>query len=264
MAGHRVQALLMGGQACVLYGAAEFSRDVDFAILPEAGEPGAVQSAMKALKAHCIAVPPLEADYLLRGHAVHFRCQHPDAKDIRVDIMAKLRGVDDFGGLWERRTTLTSADGTAYEMLSPDDLVQAKKTQRDKDWVMLRRLVEVYYFQNRRSKAQDKIRFWLKELRTPELLLEAAAAQPKLSREAGRRAASANARSGPGSWRGGETFNSGGTGIAGKGPALLDSAKSGIGGAASSEIATVGFHDERPQIQQPSGGFSLCQWVLCS
>ncbi len=34
---HPVRALLMGGQACVLYGAAEFSRDVDFAILADAG-----------------------------------------------------------------------------------------------------------------------------------------------------------------------------------------------------------------------------------
>jgi hypothetical protein len=31
----RVRALLMGGQACVLYGAAEFSRDDDFAILAD-------------------------------------------------------------------------------------------------------------------------------------------------------------------------------------------------------------------------------------
>ena len=29
MRAHRVRALLMGGQACVLYGAAEFSRDTD-------------------------------------------------------------------------------------------------------------------------------------------------------------------------------------------------------------------------------------------
>jgi hypothetical protein len=28
---HRVRALLMGGQACVLYGAAEFSRDIGLA-----------------------------------------------------------------------------------------------------------------------------------------------------------------------------------------------------------------------------------------
>ncbi len=30
---HQVQALLMGGQACVFYGAAQFSKDVDFLIL---------------------------------------------------------------------------------------------------------------------------------------------------------------------------------------------------------------------------------------
>ncbi len=33
---HRVRALLMGGQACVLYGGAEFSRDTDLAILADA------------------------------------------------------------------------------------------------------------------------------------------------------------------------------------------------------------------------------------
>ncbi len=29
---HRVRALLMGGQACILYGAAEFTRDSDFVV----------------------------------------------------------------------------------------------------------------------------------------------------------------------------------------------------------------------------------------
>ena len=35
MAEHRVRALLMGGQACVFYGAAEFSRDTDLLILAD-------------------------------------------------------------------------------------------------------------------------------------------------------------------------------------------------------------------------------------
>jgi hypothetical protein len=35
MAAHRVRCLLMGGQACVFYGAAEFSRDSDFAIVAD-------------------------------------------------------------------------------------------------------------------------------------------------------------------------------------------------------------------------------------
>ena len=34
--GCEVRALLMGGQACVFYGGAEFSRDTDFAILADA------------------------------------------------------------------------------------------------------------------------------------------------------------------------------------------------------------------------------------
>ena len=34
---HGVRALLMGGQACVFYGAAQISKDVDF-VLPEDGE----------------------------------------------------------------------------------------------------------------------------------------------------------------------------------------------------------------------------------
>ncbi len=36
MAAHQARVLLMGGQACVFYGAAEFSRDVDLAILADA------------------------------------------------------------------------------------------------------------------------------------------------------------------------------------------------------------------------------------
>jgi hypothetical protein len=36
MAGHRVRALLMGGQACVFYGGTEFSRDTDLLILADA------------------------------------------------------------------------------------------------------------------------------------------------------------------------------------------------------------------------------------
>ena len=35
---HDVRALLMGGQACVFYGGAEFSRDADFAILSPTAE----------------------------------------------------------------------------------------------------------------------------------------------------------------------------------------------------------------------------------
>lgn len=105
---HRVRALLVGGQACVFYGAAEFSRDAE-----------------------------------------------------------------------TRRTTISVGD-TAIELMSLPDLVQAKKTQRDKDWPMVRRLVEVNYFANREHPTREQIRFWFLELRTPELLIELMAAQNRL------------------------------------------------------------------------------------
>ena len=63
----------MGGQACVLYGAAEFSRDTDFAILASPANLSRLQAALTELQAEVIAVPPFELKYLLRGHAIHFR-----------------------------------------------------------------------------------------------------------------------------------------------------------------------------------------------
>ena len=93
---------------------------------------------------------------------------------MRVDVMSKMRGVDSFAKLWRRRTTIELPDGTKCDLLSLPDLVQAKKTQRDKDWPMIRRLVEAHYFQNRAKPNPAQIRFWLQELRTPEILLELA------------------------------------------------------------------------------------------
>jgi hypothetical protein len=174
MRAHRVRALLMGGQACVFYGAAEFSRDTDLAIMADAANFDRLRWAVDALQAEVIAVPPFELKYLRRGHAIHFRCRHPEALRMRVDVMAKMRGVDAFAKLWKRRATIELADGSRCDLLSLPDLVQAKKTQRDKDWPMIRRLVEAHYFQNRAEPNPAQIRFWLRELRTPELLLELA------------------------------------------------------------------------------------------
>jgi hypothetical protein len=173
MRAHRVRVLLMGGQACVFYGAAEFSRDADFAILAAAANLVRLRKALAELRAKVIAVPPFELKYLRKGHAIHFRCRHPAAFRMRVDVMSKMRGVDSFAKLWRRRTTIELPGGVACDLLSLPDLVQAKKTQRDKDWPMIRRLVEAHYFQGRKKATTAQIKFWLRELRTAELLVEA-------------------------------------------------------------------------------------------
>lgn len=169
----------MGGQACVLYGAAEFSRDTDFALLCEPQNLLRLQAALNELQARCIAVPPFEVDYLQRGHAVHFRCEHPEALNQRVDVMAVMRGVAAFAELWQRRTTIEWAPGETTDLLSLPDLVRAKKTQRDKDWPMIQQLVAVHYFENRAEPTPERIEFWLRELRNPEYLNEVAARFPQ-------------------------------------------------------------------------------------
>ena len=179
---HQVRALLMGGQACILYGGAEFSRDIDFAILASEENLTQLRACLDELDAEVIAVPPFSREYLERGHAIHFRCRTPEAEGLRVDVMTKMRGLDDFERLWERRNSIKSDDGTEYQLLSLPDLVKAKKTQRDKDWPMIRRLIEADYFADRDRPKQGQIEFWLLELRTPELIVEIAEAHPALAR----------------------------------------------------------------------------------
>lgn len=168
-----VRHLLMGGQACVLYGAAEFSRDIDLVITAENENLARLQAALDDLRAERIAVPPFEKAYLDMGLAVHFRCRNEQVEGLRVDVMTRMRGVEDFELLWSRRTSL-EVDGETFELLSLPDLVQAKKTQRDKDWPMIARLVEVNYFQNRHQPSAAQLAFWLRNMRTPLPLLEIA------------------------------------------------------------------------------------------
>lgn len=168
----------MGGQACILYGGAEFSRDIDFAILASEENLIQLKACLDELEAEVIAVPPFSMEYLERGHAIHFRCRTPEAAGLRVDVMTKLRGVDEFEKLWERRNTIVSDEGIEYQLLSLPDLVKAKKTQRDKDWPMIRRLLEADYFAALNQPTPEQIEFWLLELRTPELLVETATAHP--------------------------------------------------------------------------------------
>ena len=55
---NRVRALLMGGQACVFYGAAEFSRDTDLVLLASSEYFSRLNKTLSDLDAHVIAVPP--------------------------------------------------------------------------------------------------------------------------------------------------------------------------------------------------------------
>jgi hypothetical protein len=168
------------GQACVFYGAAEFSRDLDLLVLADGPNLADLRRALDELSAEVIAIPHFDPNLLVRGHAVHFRCRREDVDGLRIDLMSALRGVDGFDELWERRTTIET-EGEAIDLLAIEDLVRAKKTQRDKDWPMIRRLVEQSYFSRGANPARAQVEFWMRELRTPELLVEAAARHRELA-----------------------------------------------------------------------------------
>ena len=169
---HQVQALLMGGQACVLYGAAQFSKDIDFLILADESNFEGLHRALQELQARRIAVPRFSPDVLMRGHAVHFRCAAPGAEGLRVDVMTNLRDLPEFEILWQRRTTLDCGGDGQFHLLSIPDLVNAKKTQREKDWPVIEALVESHYSALQSEPNPERLAFWFQESRTQERLIE--------------------------------------------------------------------------------------------
>jgi len=162
----------MGGQACVFYGAAQVSKDIDLLLLADDRNFDRLHRALATLEAKRIAVPRFDPKILARGHAVHFRCQAAGVEGLRIDIMTKLRGVPEFDYLWERRTVIGDLHGEEFHLLSVPDLVSAKKTQRTKDWPMIEALVSIHYRENAESPSPEWVRFWLLECRSAELLLD--------------------------------------------------------------------------------------------
>ncbi len=179
---HKVKSLLIGGQACIVYGAAEFSRDTDFTVLCTEKNINNLHSALQAMKAELIYVPPLEISYLKRGHACHFRCQNDDLNGLRIDLMAKLKGCSPFTVLWKRRNTVKLDHGHFIDVISLKDLVESKKTQRDKDWFMLKRLVDNDILTHKINPSLQQARWWLLECRNSDILVDLAAEFPRLAR----------------------------------------------------------------------------------
>ena len=179
----KVKALLIGGQACIVYGAAEFSRDSDFVILASPANLAALGRALKALKASPVYFPDLSLHYLLKGHACHFRCGAAGVAGLRVDVMAKMKGCEPFEKLWPRRNRVRVAGLGAIDIISLEDLVNSKKTQRDKDWLMLARLVENDVFAHGGRGPAAKVRWWLAQARNPETLARLCAEYPAQARK---------------------------------------------------------------------------------
>jgi len=178
-----VKSLLIGGQACILYGGVEFSRDIDFTVMISPDNLNSITLALKELKGELVYFPNLSENVLRSGHACHFRCQEDDVKGLRIDILGNMRNVDPFSELWKRRE-LIEINGVGFiAVLGITDLIKAKKTQRDRDWPMIRRLVEVDILRNSDNPSEEKIFLWFQECRTPEILISLAKKYPEKALE---------------------------------------------------------------------------------
>jgi hypothetical protein len=138
--------------------------------MPSTDNLDKLQDVLNRLQAKPIALPPLLPEFLEKGHAVHFRCLENLCAGTRLDIMSKMRNVENFDIIWERRTTV-EAYGLTIPVMSLPDLVKSKKTQRDKDWLMIKTLTETNYAENIHNPTENMKKFWFSELRIPEHLI---------------------------------------------------------------------------------------------
>ena len=168
-----VQTLLIGGQACILYGGAEFSRDLDLMLAVTPETIPRLEQALAALVATPIAVPPLRADLLERGHAVHFRCARDDVAGLRLDLMTRPPRLPDIDAVW-RRHTVIDLDFGPVSVVALEDLVSTKKTQRDKDWATIGELVAADMIAHEGSADRSRTEFWLRETRDADALIQLA------------------------------------------------------------------------------------------
>ena len=165
-----VRYLVIAGRACIWYGASEFTRDIDFWVSPEEGNLVRLRAALADVGARPHSLPPLERDYLLRGHGVHFMVPWGDG-EIRIDLMGNPPRVGSFDAAM-REATWATVQGVRFPVVDVPRLVAMKKTQRKRDEDVIGRLVDlVYAYGEGRAEARQRLcPFLARELRDPEKL----------------------------------------------------------------------------------------------
>lgn len=175
---HNVEYMIIGGQAAVAYGATQFTRDADIWVNPTRGNLARLRKALNDIGAQPRFLPPLELSYLRRGHGVHFRFRW-DAREFLLDILGRPPRVKGF------RTARKDAlpirwHGVSVPIIDVFRLVATKKTDREKDYVVIRSLVEMVFHQAARTSGdRERTAGWLaRESRNPAHLLAIARRWP--------------------------------------------------------------------------------------
>ena len=137
-----VDSLLVSGQACVLYGAATFSEDIDLWIRPTSENAGRFLRALARCRARVDRLtPPLSPRLLRRGHGFHFLIP-AEPSPVYLDVMGKPPRVPSFETA-RRRAQILTTDWGRVPVISIEDLVSMKKTRRLADYEVITNLVRI-------------------------------------------------------------------------------------------------------------------------
>ncbi len=135
-----VRYLLISGQASVLYGAAEFSEDVDLWVSPEARNFRALVFALRDAEARVHKLtPPLDPSLARGGHGFHFLLPSEGDEPRYLDIMGKPPRVGTFAAARRRAVVMKTPLGE-MPVVAIVDLVELKKTRRLGDYEVISRL----------------------------------------------------------------------------------------------------------------------------
>jgi len=142
-----VEYLLISGQAAVLYGAAEFSEDIDLWIEPSSNNVDRFVKVLHKHKARYYKLtPPLQTEYLRGGHGFDFTLPDGKGKEAFLDIMGKPPRISDFSNA-KRDAVLMDSEWGALPTIGIRQLIEIKKTQRLPDYDVISKLVLEYFQQ---------------------------------------------------------------------------------------------------------------------
>ncbi len=139
----RVDYLLIGGQAAILYGAAHFTQDLDVWIRPSLRNIRAFLRALARVSARVHKLtPPLSVAWVRRGHGFHFLIPQAKRSPAYLDAMGRPPRAGPFGASARRARRMDTPWGL-LPVASIEDLVELKKTNRPGDYEVVSRLARI-------------------------------------------------------------------------------------------------------------------------
>ena len=147
--GEGVRYLVISGQACILYGASQFTEDVDLWIQPASSNLASFLRAMARVKARVYKLtPPIRMKYVRNGHGFHFRI----GRDLFLEVMGRPPRVGTFLEAFSRAREFKTDWGT-LRVSAPEDLVLLKRTNRPGDYEAISNLVRLRVLEDKEDLA---------------------------------------------------------------------------------------------------------------